>query len=120
MFEHQADNLRSWSALFHSYKLHGRCDDGAAAEGYSESVARILVDHWDTLSRLAELAEQDAGFRRFVYGHIDATLATKDLEKISANAKDSCPRGLRPLCSNLNKEADAAIREGTTHEQKKN
>lgn len=35
-------------------------------EGYSESVARILVDHWNTLPRFAQLASHDAGFHPFL------------------------------------------------------
>ena len=42
--ESEADRLRSWDALYGSYKAHRNCDDGAAAEEYSESVARILSD----------------------------------------------------------------------------
>ena len=42
--EQEADSLTSWDGLYRSYKLFGRCDDGSIAEGYSESVARILAD----------------------------------------------------------------------------
>jgi hypothetical protein len=117
--EEEADSLRSWDALYRSYKLYGRCNNASAAEGYSESVARILVDHWGTVRRLAKLVERNAGFRRFVLSHIDATLDMKDVEKIAARATKSCPQGLRPLCSNLKKEADAAIKEDADYEQKK-
>jgi hypothetical protein len=64
--EAEAAELRSWDALYRSYKLYGRCNNVDAAEGFSESVARILVDHWATLPRLAKLADSDAAFRRFV------------------------------------------------------
>ncbi len=107
--EIQADTLRSWDALYKSYKLYGKCDDGAVAEGYSESVARILVDHWSTVPRMANLAARDVGFRRFVLGHVDATLDFNDLKKISANAKTRCPSGLGAICADVTKEADAAL-----------
>src|SRR5438128_11983717 len=68
--ETEADSLRSWDDLYRSYKLYRECDDAAIAEGYSESVARILVDHWSTLSRLAHLASRDAAFRRCVIKHV--------------------------------------------------
>jgi hypothetical protein len=116
--EDEAVSLRSWDALYHSYKLYGRCNNASAAEGYSESIARILVDHWGTLSRLAKLAERDAGFRRFVLGHIDATLDMKDLETIAAKSKKSRSQALRALCNDLKKEADAAIKEDTDYNQK--
>ena len=41
----EAENLRSWDALYRSYKLYERCNDADAGEGYSESAARFLVDH---------------------------------------------------------------------------
>ena len=46
----EADRVRTWNALYKSYRLYRQCDDGAIAEGYSESVARILVDHWKSLT----------------------------------------------------------------------
>jgi hypothetical protein len=109
--EMRAGTLRSWDALYKSYTSYRRCDDGAIAEGYSESVARILVDHWSTLPRLAYLARRDVDFRRFVLRHVDATLDTNDVEKIRTNAKTLCPAGFRTLCDDLRKSADAALEE---------
>ncbi len=108
--EAEAVMLRSWDALYRSYKTYGHCDDGAIAEGYSESVARILVDHWDTLPTLADLAEKDE-FRRFVIRHVDSTLDLNDLKKIRKNAKTRCPSGLGPFCADLIKNTDIAIQE---------
>jgi len=99
----EAEKLRSWDAIYRSYKLYGQCDDGFIAEEYSESVARILVDHWATLPRLAKLANSDAGFRRFVLRHVDATTDKKDLGRIRTKAKDSYPQNLRSLCADLKK-----------------
>ncbi|MFZ0980468.1 MAG: hypothetical protein WAN23_13795 [Candidatus Acidiferrales bacterium] len=109
--EMQADTLRTWDTLYKSYKLYGKCDDGAIAEGYSESVARILVDHWNTLPRVANLVAKDARFRRFVLGHVDSTLDLNDLKKIRANAKRQWPSGLSAICAELTKETDAALKE---------
>ena len=82
------------------------CDDAAIAEGYSESVARILVDHWRRLSRLAHLASRDADSRYFVIQHVDETLTTEDVKKIRANADKRCPTGLRDLCHDLRKQTE--------------
>jgi hypothetical protein len=103
--------LRSWDALYMSYKSYRQCDDGAIGEGYSESVARILVDHWNTLPQLARLSRKDAEFRAFVIGHVDATLNMDDVEKIRKNAKTQCPAGLQTVCSDLAKQADFALKE---------
>jgi hypothetical protein len=107
----QAGVLRSWYALYRSYKSYRQCDDGAIGEGYSESVARILVDHWNTLPQLARLARNDADFRAFVIGHVDATLNMDDVEKIRRNAKAQCPARLRIVCNDLAKQADSALKD---------
>ncbi len=109
--ERQADTFRSWDTLYTSYKLYGKCDDGAVAEGYSESVARILVDHWSTVPRMVNLASKDARFRRFVLRHVDATLDLKDLKKIRVNAKTECPSGLAAICADITREVDAALKQ---------
>ncbi len=95
------DTLNSWNRLYDWYKRYRQCDDGAPAEGVSEAVARNLVDRWDTLPRLAELARDDAGFRRFVPRHVDETLGGDDLKEISANAVNRCPVNLHSLCREL-------------------
>jgi hypothetical protein len=107
----EADRLRTWNALYKSYRLYRQCDDGAIAEGYSESVARILVDHWKTLPELDLLTKKDAGFRRFVLLHVDATLDTDDVAIVRRRARRQCPLGLDRLCNDLAKEAEAALRE---------
>ena len=110
----QADTPRSWDALYRSYKTFGNCDDGAIGEGFSESVARILADHWSTLPRLAQLASRDASFRAFVMSHVDATLNTDDIEKVKENARIHCPTGLRTTCTNLAKQADSPLKEASS------
>ena len=107
----EAVTLRSWDALYASYKAYRQCDDGAIGEGYSESVARILVDHWKRLPELNRLAQKDAQFRRFVLRHLDATLNMDDVEKVKRKAMTQCPSGLNRLCSDLSKQADAAMQE---------
>jgi hypothetical protein len=97
--------------LYKSFKSYGQCDDGAIAEGYSESVARILVDHWNTLPDLARLQSKDAEFRRFVLKHIDATLNVSDIRKIRKKASAQCPAGLRHICNELREQSDIALKE---------
>ena len=109
-----ADTPRSWDALYKSYMMFGRCDDGAIGEGFSQSVARILVDHWSTLPRLTQLARQDGSFRAFVMRHVDATLNTDDIEKVKENSRMNCPTGLRTTCTNLAEQADSALKEASS------
>jgi hypothetical protein len=107
----EAVTLRSWDALYQSYRKFRYCDDGAIAEGYSESVARILADYWSTLARFKALSESNAPFRKFVVSHIDATLNGEDLEKIKENATAHCPKGLKSTCIELAGKADSALKE---------
>jgi len=105
--ESEADTFRSWDTLYHSYELYHQCDDGAIGEGYSESVARILVDQWETLPQLAQLAKKNPGFRHFILKHVDETLDVNDVKEISANTKTRCPNALHVLCEDLRKQAGA-------------
>jgi hypothetical protein len=103
--------LRTWDALYKSYSSYRHCDDGLIGENYSESVARILVDHWNTLPRFAFLTRQSSEFRRFVLKHIDASLDRDDLTGIRKKATTQCPKGLRVLCDEMSKQANTALKE---------
>lgn len=109
--ESEADSLRTWDALYRSYRHFSHCDDGAISEGYSESVARILADHWETLPRLAVLSHNNEDFLRFVVGHVDATLNMDDVKKIRSSASRQCPAGQNDLCKRLALAAQTAIKE---------
>jgi hypothetical protein len=107
----QPDALRTWNALYKSFESYKQCDDGAIAEGYSEAVARILVDHWNSLPDLGRMQNKDSEFRSFVLKHIDATLDNTDVHKIRKNASVRCPEGLGKLCRDVKKQADIALKE---------
>jgi len=109
--ELEASRIRAWDALHKWYMTYRRCDDGSIAEGISEDVARILVDHWKTLPKLDELASEDARFKRFVIKHIDATLRGEDVEKIERNARMNCPAELTGICADLKKRARSTLKE---------
>jgi hypothetical protein len=112
--ETRAGTVRSWNALYSWFTEYRNCDDGVIAETSSESVARLLVDHWNTTSRLAFLASRNADFRRFVLRHVDASLDTDDLKKIAEHSTRQCRTEFRGLCADLAKNANAAIREGAS------
>ena len=103
------EGVRTWDALYKSYKLYEQCDDGAVAEAYSESVARILVDHWSALPRLAQLAKKNDDFWQFALDHIDSSDDPGDLRTIKRRAERRCPAGLRSTCRELKKAADSAL-----------
>ena len=109
--EKEADRLRSWHALHKSFLRFRQCDDGAIAEGCSESVARILVDHWDSLPRLGSISKKDNRFLQFVMNHVDATLDIKDIKTIRTNAVRHCSPERHELCHELKVAADKAQHE---------
>ena len=104
------DHLDSWGSVDLAYRKYGHCDDGGIAEGYSEAVARLLVDRWDTLPDLAALIRRNPPLRGFVLRHIDATLDARDIDRIEALATTSCLPSLKSLCRTLKKAASNATR----------
>ena len=112
--EESTDHLKHWSDVYQSFTRFSQCDDGAIAEGCSESVARVLVDQWYTLPQLAELAKNDPKFLRFVLRHVDATDDDKDLQRVKTKAKTQCPLALRSICDDLGKEAGSALKESAS------
>jgi hypothetical protein len=61
------DRLHTWGSLYTWYKNYRHCDDGVMAEDYSEAVARVLVDHWSTLPRLAQLGKRDPPSKNLLF-----------------------------------------------------
>lgn len=99
------DRLTNWAAVYRTFKLYKQCDDGAIAEGYSDAVAKLLVDRWQTLRDLANFSQQHPEFERFVLWHIDTTTGLNNAQAIIANSRNRCPTDLRTLCKRLEAEA---------------
>jgi len=104
----RSQHVRDPEALQRFYRRFGHCDDGAVAEGASEAVARLLVDHWGEIAALDRLTRSDAGFGRFVFRHIDATLDTENLRRIIHQARHACPPADRRFCVLIERAAIAA------------
>jgi hypothetical protein len=105
---------RSWEALYDHRKSFPGCDDGAIAEGYSDSVARLLANAWERLPELSARAKRDGDFLLFILRHVDASAAPADLKRTLANARTSCPSGLRELCKKVEAAAAGALEEART------
>lgn len=102
------DHLDTWADVNTTFTKYGHCDDGEIAEGNSEAVARLLVDHWDTLPQLQTLIKHNPRLKGFVLRHIDTTLDTDDLSKITTLSASSCPAGVSTLCRELGDAASKA------------
>lgn len=103
----EASSLRSWTELYSSYKSFAQCDDGGIGEGYSDSVARLLSDHWNSTNQLNRLVSRDKDFERFVLRHIDELMSPAQAKNIRDNAEARCPSNAKRLC----KRITARIRE---------
>ncbi|WP_245982611.1 hypothetical protein [Trinickia fusca] len=102
------DQLDSWDKVNITFTKYGHCDDGEIAEGNSEAIARLLVDHWQTLPQLGALIKRNPPLKAFVLRHIDTTLDTGDLDKITTLSTSSCPAGMGALCRELASAASHA------------
>jgi hypothetical protein len=97
----EADVLRTWDAVYRSFKTFGHCDDGAIAEGYDDSIIRLLVSDWNHFDDLARLSAGDQAFEKFVLRHIDELASEEQLSTIAKNANSRCPPGQIPLCRRI-------------------
>src|SRR6266851_7181874 len=73
--EAEADQLKGWNAVYRSFVRYGHCDDGAIAEGYSDSVAKLLANHWAEIQDLRKLTLESPEFSNFVLRHIDELMS---------------------------------------------
>lgn len=104
----EADNLKDWDALHRSFIRFGHCDDGAIAEGYSDTVGRLLAGKWEHIGNLGKLVVSDKKFENFVLRHIDETLPTDTLKVIANKAENNCPADETALCRKILQNAQAA------------
>ena len=106
--------IESWAGMQELYKHYAHCDDGEAAEGFSDAVGRLLIKSWRRLPELAKLSQANPGFLKFVLRHIDSTLLPEDLARIEFKANHQCTRSQNTLCKKIAKEAKDARSEQKT------
>ena len=78
------------------------------AEGFSESVSRLLVEDWRNVDYLFASPHSSAKFRAFVVRHVDETIPTERMRKIASNAWDRCPVGGVEFCDMLKRSVSAS------------
>lgn len=110
--EMSIDHLNNWEEVYSSYNRFKHCgDDGAVAEGYSDSVVRMLANRWDEIEALIKLTSSDRDFYAFVLRHIDATTDKSEIQKIINNSNQHCPDSATTLCSVIEEAARKALKE---------
>lgn len=93
--------ITSWSQLYQLYGRYAHCDDGAIAEGFSESVGLLLAERWQDFLQFEALQKSDSAFRQFVIRHIDETMPAERLTRIAMNAVSHCPQKSFALCREI-------------------
>lgn len=96
--ETEIDGLNNWQLVYSAYQRFSHCDDGSIAEGYSDSVIRLLADQWGQFVELNRLTSSSKGFEKFVLRHINELASKDDIQIILGNVQKSCPKESQRLC----------------------
>ena len=105
--EEKASTLKTWDQVFNAWRLFNQCDDGAIAEGFSESITLILSTNWTEKGHLMELIEQKPNFEKFIIMHIDETVPSDRLSKLGHTAKMQCTDSTHDFCMKVLEKATA-------------
>jgi hypothetical protein len=100
----EAEQLKDWKSIYHSYKQFSQCDNGDIAEEYSDSVTHQLADNWKNLDALLEITASDKEFEDFVVRHIDETMTEEEASRVISNARQHCPPKAAWLCKSITDE----------------
>lgn len=106
--EMSAAMANSWMQLHQQFERYAHCDDGAIAEGFSESVSLLLAERWEDIGQLEGILKTDPTFHTFVIRHIDGTTPAERLGRIAMNAAKQCPISLKELCRDIENAAQQA------------
>lgn len=109
--ESSVSRLNNWDDIYKSFKRFRHCDDGAIAEGYSDSIVRLSAERWHELEVLIKRTSSDKDFYTFVLKHIDATADKSEIEEIIINSGKHCPESAKAMCSAIEDAAKKALRD---------
>jgi len=99
--EATASTLSTWQAVYLPYQRYHQCDDGAIAEGYSYTVARLLTADWRGIGQLVQITNSNPSFEDFVFKHVDGLMSSKQASAIFHKARSHCPSSAARLCRRL-------------------
>jgi hypothetical protein len=102
----EASRLTTWKDIHKSYIRFRHCDDGAIAEGYDQSIAKILSSSSTKLDELHTFTRADVEFENFIIRHVSGAVPIDELKKIKCNLSLNCPKEAKDLCEKLIKAAN--------------
>jgi hypothetical protein len=106
-------NVKStWKELYRAaLKLPSNCFDGYYAEGISDTLVRKMGQDWSGFMSILVLHAKDQKFISLILDSINATLDPDDIRIVDKLAQDHCLAKLSIQCSNISKQAAAALQE---------
>ncbi|HEY4999236.1 MAG TPA: hypothetical protein VII36_08840 [Usitatibacter sp.] len=93
------DRINTWGDLYKAWQDYGHCDTGDVADGFTDSLLRLMVD-WKAVDTLAAPMQKDAQFKAWVLARLQAA-SKEDRDAVYSRVKASCPKGLDSLCAEL-------------------
>ncbi|MBL0010384.1 MAG: hypothetical protein IPP22_03890 [Nitrosomonas sp.] len=93
--------IGSWAELYQQFERYAHCDDGAIAEGFSESISLLLAEQWTDIPQVSAILIPNPTFQRFIIEHIDETVPVKRLERVGKNVRERCLSGLEDFCHKI-------------------
>src|SRR4051812_27524572 len=72
--DNAASNLKNWNIVFRFYQTYGQCNDGDISEESSDSIVKLLANHWSDIKELKRLSTSDPKFFPFVLRNINSTV----------------------------------------------
>ena len=95
--ESTAAYIKTWQELDSHFTKYGHCDDGAIAEGYSQSISFLMETNWTEFLNY----RMKITFSDFVKKHIDETWEAKRLKKVAALAQMNCNQNKKTICDSI-------------------
>lgn len=102
-------SLNNLLKVFKIYRQVPRCDEGSRAQQLSDIVGKTLAGDY---ARVAAHARKHGDVKRFLFRHVDATVAPEDLRFLKASAVKRCPdRKSREICTAFAQMAERSLRQ---------
>ena len=99
--EAKAAYFKTWDEVYSAWEAFRQCDDGAIAEGFSESITMILSTQWTEKGKLINLIEKHPNFEKFIIKHINKSVPYDRLSKLGHMAKMRCVDSTHDFCMKI-------------------
>jgi hypothetical protein len=98
--EKAIERSNNWNQLYKSWQDYRHCDTGSVADGYTDSLMRLIVE-WKGVDTLAALMQKDPEFKEWVHARLKSPAAKDDQPTVYSRAMASCPKAMDAFCAEL-------------------